>query len=411
MGHESQRGDPRRGDSSFSGRFPQIPSAGRDLGNRPGNHGVFGFLRAPHGERRGEIPRPHEPRPEFWRHRHSDGHRFGFGFYAECIVRPQIYPAYYPAYVASSTYVVSAPVVQNTVVVSQPAQTSGVVTGSTLALPADQLRQMVATATQYFRDGRYNEAADLFLQVATADPQNVDAWLSYAMARFATGDYAASADALRRGIRLFPQVVDSGMDLRSAYGNPADFDRQWDQLARHLQDVPGDGNGLLLIGFLYHFVGDREHAAEVFGYLKEQAAADADIAGFFLNARPLAQAASNADQSQAAVAPSSVAQPMVASRSSVPVSTAVFQGVVSRDSNVAGKEMATIDGIVVKVEDTDRTPLDADMQIHVGSARWEYEDLPVGTVIQVAGLSGRGYRIQLTAIEDHTETVWFAMGQ
>ncbi len=99
------------------------------------------------------------------------------------------------------------------------------------------------------------------------------------------------------------------------------------------------------------------------------------------------------------------------SRSSVPVSTAVFQGVVSRDSNVAGKEMATIDGIVVKVEDTDRTPLDADMQIHVGSARWEYEDLPVGTVIQVAGLSGRGYRIQLTAIEDHTETVWFAMGQ
>lgn len=411
LSHESPRGGPRLGDLPFSGRLTQTPSAGRNLLNRSENHNLHGFLHPSHGERRGEIPRPCPPGRDHWRDRHADNHWFGFGFYSACVVRPRIYPVYYPAYVASSTYVVSAPVVQNTVVVAPPAQTSVTTTGSALGLPADQLREMVARGTQSFRDGRYDEAADLFLRVANADPQNVDAWLSYGMARFATGDYAASADALRRGIRLFPQVVDSVLDLRSSYGNTADFDRQWDQLARRLQAVPGDTDALLVIGFVYHFVGDREHAADLFTYIKDQVAADADIAGFFLNAKPLAEAASAASQTQAAVSTTAVRPAELARSSSSPMPVVLFQGVVSRDSKVAGKEMLTVDGIVIKVEDTDGHPLDADMQIRVGGARWEYEDLPIGTVIQVVGLSGRHHQIQLTTIEDRTETVGFTVSQ
>ncbi|HOW72172.1 MAG TPA: tetratricopeptide repeat protein [Phycisphaerae bacterium] len=410
QGHESQRGGPQRGDVPFSGRFTQTPSAGRDLFNRPGNRGLASFLRPPHGERRGELPRPYPPRPDHWGGHHADRHHFGFGFYSACLVRPRVYPVYYPAYVASSTYVVSAPVVENTVVVAPPVQTTVATNGSALAVPADQLKQMVTTGTQYFRDGRYNDAADLFLRVANADPQNVDAWLSYGMARFATGDYAASAEALRRGIRLFPQVVDSAMDVRSAYGNSADFDRQWDQLARRLQDVPADTDALLVVGFVYHFVGDREHAAEVFRHIKDAVAADGDIADFFLNAKPLAEATAAVGQNQRPAPTAAVERPVGAVPPPLsPMPAALFQGMVSRDSRVAGKEMLTVDGIVIKVEDTDGHPLDADLQIRVGGTRWNYEDLPIGTVIQVVGISGRTHSVQLTALEDHSETVWFAV--
>lgn len=87
----------------------------------------------------------------------------------------------------------------------------------------------------------------------------------------------------------------------------------------------------------------------------------------------------------------------------------VFQGVISRDDDRFTKELPTVDGIVVKVLDTDEDPLDADIEIRVGKRSKKYDDKPEGSRIGGYGESGRAYVIVILKIEDGTETVHFAV--
>ncbi|HPD30638.1 MAG TPA: tetratricopeptide repeat protein [Phycisphaerae bacterium] len=87
----------------------------------------------------------------------------------------------------------------------------------------------------------------------------------------------------------------------------------------------------------------------------------------------------------------------------------VFQGVVSRDDDRFTKELATVDGIVVKLLDTDADPLDADIEIRVGKRSKKYEDKPQGARIGGYGESGRAYVVVILKIDDETETVHFAV--
>jgi len=87
----------------------------------------------------------------------------------------------------------------------------------------------------------------------------------------------------------------------------------------------------------------------------------------------------------------------------------VFLGTVSRDDDRYNKEIQTVDGIRVKVSDTDKKPLDADLEIRVGSARLKRKNQRVGARIHVRGVSGRAYQVLILAIEDKDETVHFAV--
>jgi hypothetical protein len=87
----------------------------------------------------------------------------------------------------------------------------------------------------------------------------------------------------------------------------------------------------------------------------------------------------------------------------------VFQGVISRDDDRFTKELPTVDGIVVKVLDTDEDPLDADIEIRVGKRSKKYDDKPEGSRIGGYGESGRAYVVVILKIEDKTETVHFAV--
>ena len=87
----------------------------------------------------------------------------------------------------------------------------------------------------------------------------------------------------------------------------------------------------------------------------------------------------------------------------------VLEAIVSRDDDRYQKQLRLNDGITVKVSDTDKRPLDADLEIRVGSRRRKYKDLRVGAKIPVRGLGGGRYEIIILAIEDPTETVRFAL--
>ncbi len=87
----------------------------------------------------------------------------------------------------------------------------------------------------------------------------------------------------------------------------------------------------------------------------------------------------------------------------------VFKGIVSRDDDRYPKELKTIDGIIVKVRDTDEDPLDADMEIRVGDSEKEYDDLRTGVQIEGRGLSGHRYQLTIKRIYDEEETVYFIL--
>jgi thioredoxin-like negative regulator of GroEL len=140
--------------------------------------------------------------------------------------------------------------------------------------------------TQAFTKGEYEKAANQFLHVMTIDPQNVDAVLANAVARFATGDYSAAGDSVRQGIALLPDVVNADFDIRDRYGVLKDFDDHYRNLAGHVLDQPGDIEAWVTLGFVQHFTGLREASERTFNSIKEWSERDRELADTFLNANP-----------------------------------------------------------------------------------------------------------------------------
>ncbi|MBI4582227.1 MAG: tetratricopeptide repeat protein, partial [Planctomycetes bacterium] len=120
------------------------------------------------------------------------------------------------------------------------------------SLPTAELQELMVGGTKSFNEGRYAEAADVFRQVAQADPQNVDAALAHAVARFATGQYALAAESVRNGVKLFPPIVDTTFDLRERYSKVGDFVSQVRQLEQFVEKNPENDDALLVLGFVRH---------------------------------------------------------------------------------------------------------------------------------------------------------------
>jgi len=89
----------------------------------------------------------------------------------------------------------------------------------------------------------------------------------------------------------------------------------------------------------------------------------------------------------------------------------LFEAVVSRDDEIAPKKMLTVDGIMLKIEDTDRCPLGVDIELSVLGYEQSIEDLPIGSRIDIHGQSGRQFHVDILAIDDDTETLRFAISQ
>ncbi len=78
---------------------------------------------------------------------------------------------------------------------------------------------------------------------------------------------------------------------------------------------------------------------------------------------------------------------------------------LSRDNPLYPKRVNLQDGIRVHLKDTDDGPIDADIEIHVGDTEVKEKDLPVGTRMDVRGLSGQVYIFTIVSIIDEDETI------
>ncbi|HSW47326.1 MAG TPA: hypothetical protein VLM89_17315 [Phycisphaerae bacterium] len=153
-----------------------------------------------------------------------------------------------------------------------------------------QLYTMMYEGTKQFSEGAYEAAARLFLNVTLQDPANIDASLAYAVARFATGDYAVAAIAIRRGVSRLPDIVNSPFDIRDRYGNQEDLSRHIQALNSFLVQQPDNVDALVVAGFVQHFTGQRDAARGAFEQLRQISRPDAGMAATFLNAKPLPEA-------------------------------------------------------------------------------------------------------------------------
>lgn len=146
----------------------------------------------------------------------------------------------------------------------------------------EHLALLMLIGTDAFLAGDYAESGRMFMQVALQDPDNADAALAYALARFATADYGLSAIGIRRGVGQFCEVVQSDFDLRDRYGDPAEFQAQLQVLQRQIERNPPGADTLLTLGFVLYFSGQRLEAREVFRILGRMFPDDAVIADCFL---------------------------------------------------------------------------------------------------------------------------------
>lgn len=163
-------------------------------------------------------------------------------------------------------------------------------------MSVEQVNALMEEGTQQFTQGQYDASARSFLKVMMDHENNVDSILAYAVSRFATGDYAASALAIRRGVLLYPDVVNSGFDMRDRYGRMEDYDDHYGRIVTFVLDQPSNIDGWVVLGFVQHFTGLHERAAEAWTTVKKLSDPLTPLADIFLNAKPPQPEASATEQ-------------------------------------------------------------------------------------------------------------------
>ncbi len=110
----------------------------------------------------------------------------------------------------------------------------------------------------------FEVAVGLYRLATGKAPKDPVAALALGHGLFAMGAYADAAAELRRGIRLYPAIVEVPMSRRDFYGNAETYDAQMQRLERHVAANPKDAAARFLLGYNYYFGPQRAKAAEQF---------------------------------------------------------------------------------------------------------------------------------------------------
>lgn len=115
-----------------------------------------------------------------------------------------------------------------------------------------------------FARGEFDVAVGLYRLAARKAPQDPLAALALGHGLFAMGAYADAAAELRRGVRLYPAILEVPMSRRDFYGDPEAFDAQLDRLERFVEANPKDAAARFLLAYHCYFGPQRAKAAPQF---------------------------------------------------------------------------------------------------------------------------------------------------
>jgi tetratricopeptide (TPR) repeat protein len=125
-------------------------------------------------------------------------------------------------------------------------------------------RDVLQRGDAAFAAGDYAEARRQYIRAQLDGVFPGEATLAYALARFAEGEYALSALALRRGLALAPDAIDYPIDIAHLYGSPDDLQRHIDALGGYLAQHPADTHAAFVLGYVWFARGDPAGALEAF---------------------------------------------------------------------------------------------------------------------------------------------------
>jgi tetratricopeptide (TPR) repeat protein len=126
--------------------------------------------------------------------------------------------------------------------------------------PGALAERFVLEGDTHFREGRYQDAADAYLQALTHVPADGSIHFVLSDALFALGDYHYAAYVIRKGLELEPDLARSDVDKRTFYGNPADFAKHLASLRDYISDHAFDAAAHLVLGYNLLFSADHSGA-------------------------------------------------------------------------------------------------------------------------------------------------------
>jgi Flp pilus assembly protein TadD len=205
---------------------------------------------------------------------------WGFGWSSSCwswntCAMPSWYwPCYWPSYSYAycwPSYAWWSPaviyeVVERPVVVEAPVAAAPAAPAPRAAAPDFGQRaatEYMALGDRAFTEGRYGDAVHYYARAVEFAPEDGVLQLVLSDALFATGDYHYAAFALRRALELNPELASLGLDKRTFYGVPGDFDRQLAVLERFVADHPIDEDARLVLAANHLFALQLERALAV----------------------------------------------------------------------------------------------------------------------------------------------------
>lgn len=157
---------------------------------------------------------------------------------------------------------------------------------------------MMARGVAAFAAGDYEQARSGFVLAASTNVYDAASRVHAAHSCFALGRYDQAVRWLREAFRLEPRIRELPYDIRSDYGNPADFDAHLGALKATAAALPGEAEPLIMLGYVHYYTGQRAEAHRALTRASQRLARNAPeaelIAGLLENCAPSRYAANKA---------------------------------------------------------------------------------------------------------------------
>ena len=134
-------------------------------------------------------------------------------------------------------------------------------------------QQLVDEGDALFGLGEFTSAVGRYREAAEGAPDDPMPAFALGHGLLALGQYAPAAEQLRRGIRLFPDIVHVRMNLGDFYPGREDFAAHLERLRRYCQVMPKDTAARFLLGYACFFT---QNYGEAQAHLESLGAAHAE---------------------------------------------------------------------------------------------------------------------------------------
>jgi len=130
--------------------------------------------------------------------------------------------------------------------------------------------QLQTIGDRLFRAGNFKRATERYQQAAAADPDAATPKVRLAQTALVRGQVGEAARLLRDAVYADAGFLTNPVNIRTIYGEPAEFNRQVAKLESKVQADPADRDAWFVLGAELYLSGQVRRAGDVFTRLSNQ---------------------------------------------------------------------------------------------------------------------------------------------